>query len=210
MLHPIIVKHADVGATTRLQEGESKSSLSDLYSKRSVSPDSSSTVQPSVQLLSVSQMNGIREEEPTVLFFGTRTHIRPYVYFVTSDILLTTKQPLVWRQEDRIDLHGLIVAALLTRAVPGVKYVEDIGSILLDLELPSTGFVNAMGSPTKLAASELKASRMHTPASTASFNESDSTSVAMLNDFLERRKRASEKRMASKKPRRDHTDNTSQ
>ena len=83
MLHPIIVKQAEVGETTRLQQallGESKSSLSALYNKRSVSPDSSSTVQPSVQLLSVSQLKGFREEEPTVLFFGTITHIRPYIY----------------------------------------------------------------------------------------------------------------------------------
>jgi hypothetical protein len=62
--HAIIVKHADGGETTALQEailGESKSSLSDLYNTRSVSPDSSSTVQPAVQLLSVSQMKGFRE-----------------------------------------------------------------------------------------------------------------------------------------------------
>ena len=186
MLHPIIVKHANVGeTTTRLQEailGESKSSLSDLYNTRSVSPDSSSTVQPAVQLLSVSHMKGFREEEPTVLFFGTRTHIRPYVYFVTSDILLTTEKPLVWQQEDRIHLQGLIVAALLTQAVPGVKYREYVGSGLLCLPLPSTGFVNAMGSPTKLAASELKASRMQKPASTPSSDEdeSESESVAVM------------------------------
>ena len=62
--HAIIVKHADGGETTALQEailGESKPSLSALYNKRSVSPDSSSTVQPAVQLLSVSQMKGFRE-----------------------------------------------------------------------------------------------------------------------------------------------------
>ena len=33
-------------------------------------------------------------------------------------------------QNDGIDLHGLIVAALLTQAVPGVKYRYSIGSFL--------------------------------------------------------------------------------
>ena len=87
--------------------------------------------------------------------------------------------------------------------------METVGDVLRRLQIPSTGFVNAMGSPTKLAASELKASRMQQPASTLSFEESEAESVVVPHDFPERLKRACEEEMASKKLRRDHTDYTS-
>ena len=84
--------------------------------------------------------------------------------------------------------------------------METVGDVLRRLQLPSTGFVNAMGSPTKLAASELNASRMQQPASTLS---SEAESVVVPHDFPGRLKKACEEEMASKKLRRDHTDYTS-
>jgi len=65
--------------------------------------DSSSMVQPIVQLLSVSQLAGFKEREPPLLFYGTRHYIRPYIYYCSQDILLTSAKPLQWKKEAGLD-----------------------------------------------------------------------------------------------------------
>ena len=82
---------------------ESKKNEGDLASKTLSSekpPDSSVMLQPIVQLLSVSQLPGFRKQEISLLFYGTRHYLRPYIYYPSQDILLTTKQPLQWKKLD--------------------------------------------------------------------------------------------------------------
>ena len=156
--HPIIVKHS-LGGQSGLKElslEEDKSKFIDLSD-----PNSSHCVQPVVQIVSVSQMKSFRNNEPTVLFFGNRTVFRPYIYFWSNDILLTTTHQLEWHTDDAIAIDSVIIGALLVEAVQGVKYRPRIAEYLKEkLALPSTGFLEAMGSPERLAGSELKATLM--------------------------------------------------
>ena len=108
---------------------ESKKSVGDL-ANRALSlekPDSSSTLQPIVQFLSVSQLPGFRKQKISLLFYGTRQYLRPYIYYPSQDILLTTPTLLQWKKETGFDLYGTtFVAALLAREV-----VADSGLFLL-------------------------------------------------------------------------------
>ena len=156
--HPIIVKHS-LGGQSGLKElslEEDKSKFIDLSD-----PNSSHCVQPVVQIVSVSQMKGFRNNEPTVLFFGNRTVFRPYIYFRSNDILLTTTHQLEWHTDDAIAIDSVIIGALLVEAVQGVKYRPRIAEYLKEkLAIPSTGFMEAMGNPERLAGSELKVTLM--------------------------------------------------
>jgi len=93
---------------------ESKQSAGDLGNKNvsKDKSDSSSTVQPIVQLLSVSQLAGFKEREPSLLFYGTRHYIWPYIYYCSQDILLTTAEPLQWKKETGLDLNGTSAVAV--------------------------------------------------------------------------------------------------
>ena len=140
----ILVKASD--EVIRLDKAvlaESKKNEGDLANKTLSleRPDSSSTLQPIVQLFSVSQLPGFRKQEMSLLFYGTRHYLRPYIYYPSQDILLTTKQPLQWKKETGLDLYGTTaVAALLTREV-----MANSGKYLLHTEsLTQTGFKKAM------------------------------------------------------------------
>ena len=159
---PIVVK---VGNEDILLESavlaESKQLVGDLGNKAlSDKPDSSSTLQPIVQLLSVSQLPGFKKRELSVLFYGTRRFIRPYIYYHSQDILLTTADPLQWKKETGLDLRGTTaIAALLTKEL---KFKESIGQYLLESRnLTQTGFMKAMEDATVcLADSTLQSARM--------------------------------------------------
>ena len=84
-------------------------------------------LQPIVQLLSVLQLPGLKKTELSLLFYGTRQYIWPYIYYHSQDILLTTAEPLQWKKETGLDLHGTTaVAALLTQEL---KFRELLGRI---------------------------------------------------------------------------------
>ena len=122
---------------------ESKSNVGDLANKglSLKKPDSGSTLQPIVQLLSVSQLPGFKKQEICLLFYGTRQYLRPYIYYRSQDILLTTPMALQWKKETGLDLYGTtFVAALLAR-----KVVAGSGEYLLRKKsFPPTGFKKAM------------------------------------------------------------------
>ena len=141
---------------------ESKQHVGDLANKAlsQTKPDSSSMLQPIVQLLSVSQLPGFKKREQSLLFYGTRQYIRPYIYYHSQDILLTTAEPLQWKKETGLDLHGTTaVAALLAHEL---KFRELLGEYLLKLEkLAQTGFMKAMeDAKVSLADSTLQSAKM--------------------------------------------------
>ena len=134
------------GKVTPQLLAESKQHVGDLANKAlSDKPDSSSTLQPIVQLLSLSQLPGFKKWELSLLFDGTRQYIRPYIYiyYHSQDILLTTAEPLQWKKETGLDLHGTTaVATLLTQEL---KFRELLGEYLLESEnLTQKGFIKAM------------------------------------------------------------------
>ena len=120
---------------------EAKQKKSALGNKPGRIPDHDGvrTVQPTVELLAVSQLEAFKTNEPSLLFFGTRAHIRPYP---SCDILLTFPE---WRDQQKLDIFGTTIVGLLMRTGDVTKFREVMGQFLLHkLKFPSTGFVQAM------------------------------------------------------------------
>ena len=150
----VILSHRDSGLIVKVDEGVSKQASVNLISQAlprqlknsKVACDLKATVQPILQILSVSQMEP-DSEKPTLLLFGSRSKIRPYVYIPSVDILLTTNQSFTWRTGDRIHFEGVVLALLLALTVREVKYKCELPAILLELrQFPKTGFCDAMKS----------------------------------------------------------------
>ena len=159
---PIVVKAGEEDiCLEKAFLAESKQHAGDLGNKAlSDKADSSSTLQPIVQLLSVSQLPGFKKQELSLLFYGTRRYIRPYIYYHSQDILLTTADPLQWKKETGLDLHGTTaVAALLAEEL---KFKESLGFFfLMSWNLTQTGFMKAMeDAQVCLADSTLQSARM--------------------------------------------------
>ena len=126
---------------------ESKQKKSALGNKPGRIPDHDGvhTVQPTVELLAVSQLEAFKTNEPSLLFFGTRAHIRPYLYYPSCDILLTFPEAFQWRDQQKLDIIGTTIVGLLMRTGDVTKFREVMGHFLLhNLKFPSTGFVQAM------------------------------------------------------------------
>ena len=144
----VIVTHGGDWDCTGLTEvclAESKSVLGNKPNRIHVQ-DGDHTVQPTVQLLAVSQLEGFKMSEPSLLFFGTRTHIRPYIYYQSCDILLTFPEAFQWKNEQKLDILGTTIVGLLMRTgdVTQFRDRDVVGEFLHNRKFPSTGFVQAM------------------------------------------------------------------
>lgn len=100
--------------------------------------------QPVLVVLSVSQVQN--SQEPCLLFYGSRSHIRPFLYFRSLDILLSTSHEFLWKDNDIIDIGGVCVVAMLLRAERALKYhPSEFFACFFDMcKYPKTGFMNAM------------------------------------------------------------------
>ena len=144
-----------------------------------------------VQFLSVSQLPGFKKRELSVLFYGTRRFIRPYIYYHSQDILLTTADPLQWKKETGLDLRGTTaIAALLTKEL---KFAKSIGKYLLKTKnFTPTGFMKAMNDAAVcLASSTLQSTRTPqnrrdppAPSQRQAYPERFSTCREEYKDFL--------------------------
>ena len=99
---------------------------------------------PVLVLLSVAQLQ--KSQDSLLLFYGSRSHIRLFLYFKSTETLLTTKHEFRWRNQDTLDLFGVSIMAMLLRSQHAVcyntpEYFDDIFSFMT---YPSTGFSPAM------------------------------------------------------------------
>ena len=103
-----------------------------------------SVAQPIVVLLSAAQVQ--KSLEPHLLFYGSRSHVRPFLYFKSSDTLLTTQHEFQWRDEGMLDIAGACVVAMLLRSQCAVEYEESsyFDVLFRHLKYPRTGFMQAM------------------------------------------------------------------
>ena len=76
--------------------------------------------QPVLVVLSVAQVQ--KSPEPCLLFYGSRSHIRLFLYFKSSDTLLSTSHEFQWKDNDILDVGGVCVVAMLLRTGCAVKY----------------------------------------------------------------------------------------
>ena len=108
--------------------------------------DSVNTVQPVVQLLTVSHILS-NSHEPYLLFFGTRTRIRPYIYFKSVDIMLTTCESLIWRGDSGLKLDTVTFLASLVQAHTydsEIHYVNHLPNFLCMKKFCPTGYAQAV------------------------------------------------------------------
>lgn len=96
-------------------------------------------VQPVVQILSVAQVCG---NDPVLLFFGTHYRIRPFIYYKSVDILLTTRRDFQWKMVEGLDIGGTCAVALLLQN--GVTFRLSVPTYMRSIEVPLTGFSSAM------------------------------------------------------------------
>jgi hypothetical protein len=115
--------------------------------------DINSVSQPVAQILSVAQMQGLTE--PVVLFYSNRQVFRPFIYYKSADVLLTTKEAYRWFSDKHLDIHGVMLMAFLMRTTRHLTYVDGFAERLLKYSLEEStdsrkyvdksGFVDALG-----------------------------------------------------------------
>jgi len=71
---------------------ETKSSLG--------SPEIGEVAQPVLEILSLAQMLKKSTNRPQLLLFANKSAIRPFLYYQSLDVLLTTKHEIVWKNKD--------------------------------------------------------------------------------------------------------------
>lgn len=79
--------------------------------------DLSTTVQPVLQVIVLGQLLQGRSSPAQHLnnFYMNRNKIRPFIYFPSHDVMLTTNRSYVWRKDDQLMLRGCILIAILLR-----------------------------------------------------------------------------------------------
>ena len=101
--------------------------------------DLSYTIQPVLQLLLMGQLQK-SERSHLNCFYMNRHKVRPYIYFPSHDIMLTTRRAYVWQAEDRLMLRGCILISILLR----FKSLNNISSNFWStMRIPSTNFLSA-------------------------------------------------------------------
>ena len=100
--------------------------------------------QPVLVVLSVAQVQ--KSPEPCLLFYGSRSHIRPFLYFKSSDTLLSTSHEFQWKDNVILNVSGVCVVAMLLRTGCAVNYKppEVLANFFDMCKYPKTGFTNAM------------------------------------------------------------------
>ena len=115
--------------------------------------------QPVLVLLSVAQT--FKTSGPHLLFYGNRYHIRPFVYYRSTDILLTTDNDVEWMNvdENALDINGVCLVALLLRTNRAVQFRKEeyVASFFREIKkFPKTGFMDAMNGTIDLTRTVLK------------------------------------------------------
>ena len=103
--HCIVVKHTDFEDTilTRVNVGETKSFNERLQV----------VAQPVTQLLAMSHILPL--DQPAVLFFANRCFVRPFIYYRSCDMMLTTRYAYEWQDVEnrRLIIEGVVMMSLL-------------------------------------------------------------------------------------------------
>ena len=140
--------------------GETKqesTALSASYPVSEEGPCLVSVARPVTVLLSVAQVQ--KSRDPQVLFYGSRSHIRPFLYFKSSDRLFTTLHEFQWKDRERLNIAGVCAVAMLLRTQCAVDYEppEVLNNVFDTCQYPKTGFMAAMtNSAVDLSKSALK------------------------------------------------------
>lgn len=100
--------------------------------------DINTTAQPIAELLVVAQM---QKSEPTILFYMNRFLFRPFIYFKSGDIMLTTTDAYEWNTEKRLNVHGVLLMALLMGAL---QFKENLDNALVAFGVKPTGFAETL------------------------------------------------------------------
>lgn len=110
-------------------------------SKKSIcESDLSYTIQPVLQLLFMGQLQTSSGRSHFNCFYMNRHKVRPYVYFPSDDIMLTTRRAYVWQAEDRLMLRGCLLISILLRLQSLKRISSDFWSTH---GIPSTNFLAA-------------------------------------------------------------------
>lgn len=121
------------------------------------------TAQPVLVLLSAAQ--AFQETSgPYLLFYANRYTIRPFIYYKSVDILLTTGKDIPWRNRDGsgLNIAGVCLVALLLRTSRAVRFDESVAAYLERKGFPKTGFIDAVkNSKVDLTKAELKCTKFH-------------------------------------------------
>ena len=120
--------------------------------------------QPVLVVLSVAQVQ--KSLEPCLLFYVSRSHIRPFLYFKSSDTLLSTSHEFQWKDNDILNVSGVCVVAMLLRTGRAVNYEppEVLPNFFDVCKYPKTGFTNAMmQSSTDLSQATLRTTVVAVP-----------------------------------------------
>lgn len=122
-----------------LSLSETKRKKVKLYAKRAKNAkkevwDLATLSQIVTQLIIIGHMNNGK----TAAFYMTRHRFRPFLYFPSEDIMLTTRRSYAWKYEERIGLRGSILLAILLRE-------EWKQESLLSLPHVKTNFCDAWG-----------------------------------------------------------------
>lgn len=97
--------------------------------------DINTTAQPIAEVLVLAQM---QKSEPTILFYMNRFLFRPFIYFKSGDIMLTTTDAYEWNTEEKLNVHGVLLMGAL-------QFKENLGNALVAFGLKPTGFGEALG-----------------------------------------------------------------
>lgn len=120
--------------------------------------------QPILVVLSVAQVQ--KSLEPCLLLYGSRSHIRPFLYFKSSDALLSTSHEFQWKENDILNVSGVCVVVMLLRTRHAVKQEppEVLANFFDMCKYPKTGFTNAMmQSSTDLSQATLRTTAVAIP-----------------------------------------------
>lgn len=86
--------------------------------------------QPVGELLLASQISTMTE--PTVLLYANRQVFRPFIYYKSADILLTTKEAYKWFHDNHVDVMGVVFMAVLMQSSKYLVYRENLGTTVGD------------------------------------------------------------------------------
>lgn len=101
--------------------------------------DLSTTVQPVLQLILMGQLQNRSARQHICSFYMNRYKVRPFIYFPSHDIMMTTNRAYVWRIDDRLMIRGCLIIAILLR----FQHLSQIPQeIWIDSTIAKTGFLH--------------------------------------------------------------------
>ena len=104
--------------------------------------DIKTAAKPVAVTLAVSQ---VQTSEPVILFYMNRKLFRPFVYFKTGDIMLTTADAYEWNDGKKLNIRGVLLMTLLMGEVLPFKNQGMLGKSLYEWGAKRTGFIGAIG-----------------------------------------------------------------